>query len=679
MLRWFIHFLTMITACGLLTVSLDAQTPQKPIDRANFDTTVNPAVDFYRYANGGWMARNPIPADQSVWGSFNELQDHNYAVLREILENAAADKSAPQGSPRQLVGDFYASGMDSAGIEARGTTPLQDEMNRIQAVTDVPTLVSEIAHLHTIGIGVPFSFSSDQDAKKSTDVIAHINQSGLGLPDRDYYMKKDPASVKIRTAYLDHMRKMLVLAGDDSSKAAASAEEILKMETTMARASMTRVERRDPNATYHRMSVSELSHLTPSLAWNSFLAGIGYPDIDVANVGMPGFMKKIDSMLTSVPIDTWKIYLRWHLLNSTANYLSSPFVNEDFRFSGTVLTGVSENRPRWKRVLETVNRSIGDALGQLYVDKAFPPASKARAREMVMNLKTALHDRIQHLEWMSEETKEKALKKLDAFGIKIGYTDKWKDYSSLKITRDSYLANVLAARNYEFNRNMRKIGRPVDRTEWGMTPPTVNAYYNSNRNEIVFPAGILQPPFYDPNADDAVNYGGMGAVIGHEMTHGFDDEGRKFDAEGNLTDWWTPEDAKNFNARAEMVVKQFDGYVAVDTFHVNGKLTLGENIADLGGLKIAYEAFEKSLEGKPRPEKIDGLTPEQRFFLAWAQIWRTNIRPEAQRLRLNIDPHAPGYFRVNGPLSNLKEFREAFNVPDGSPMARPASDEVKIW
>jgi predicted metalloendopeptidase len=394
---------------------------------------------------------------------------------------------------------------------------------------------------------------------------------------------------------------------------------------------------------------------------------------------MPEFMKKIDTMITSVPIDEWKVYLRWHLIDGTADYLNAAIVNEDFHFGGEILTGVKEIRPRWKRVLEATNRGLGDDLGQLYVAKAFTPEAKARARAMVMNLKAALHDKIAQLEWMSDSTKQQAFKKLDAFGIKIGYPDTWRDYSGLKIKRGPYVLNVLAARRFEFNRNLQKIGKPVDKTEWRMTPPTVNASYNSSMNDITFPAGILQPPFYDPKADDAVNYGGMGAVIGHEMTHGFDDQGRKFDAAGNLTDWWKPEDAKNYTARATLVEKQFSGYTMIDTLHVNGKLTLGENIADLGGLKIAYAAYEKTLEGKPRPEKIDGLTPEQRFFLAWAQIWRVNIRPEAVRLRLNTDPHAPGRFRCNGPLSNMKEFLEAFNVEDGKPMARPPDQRARIW
>lgn len=672
-------FVLIVSGLATLRMSAWGQTATKPLDPANFDTTINPSDDFFRYANGGWMDRNPIPADQSTWGSFNELQEHNYAVLHEILENASFDGAAPAGSAERMVGDFYATGMDSVGIESGGIKPLEPEFVRIGSLRDARGLVAEFAHLATSGIGVPYGFRAAQDEKSSTDVVAHIFQAGLGLPDRDYYTKTDSNSVKLRSQYVDHVKRMLVLLGDDSAKASAEASTVMNMETAMAGASMTRVERRDPEATYHKMSTDELASSTPTIGWRSYFTDIGLAEPGRIIVGMPRFLKAVDSMVAVTPIENWKTYLRWHLIDATAEYLGSPFVNEDFAFGGKVLTGVKEMRPRWKRVLESVNRGIGEALGQLYVAKTFTPAAKARAREMVMNLKAVLHDRIAQLPWMGDSTRQRAFGKLDAFGVKIGYPDKWRDYSPLTIDRTSYVGNVLAARRFEFHRNLAKIGKPVDRTEWGMTPPTVNAYYSSTMNEIVFPAGILQPPFFDPNADDAVNYGGMGAVIGHEMTHGFDDQGRKFDAQGNLTDWWTPRDEKNFNKRAALVEKQFDEYVALDSLHVNGKLTLGEDIADLGGLKIAYEAFQKSIEGKPRPAPIDGLTAEQRFFLAWAQIWRVNIRPEALRLRLNTDPHAPGRFRCNGPLSNLDEFRKAFGVKDGAPMSRPAAERANIW
>ena len=670
---------TMVCVSLLLAAAASAQNSVKPLDLANFDTSVKPADDFFRYANGGWMARNSIPPDQSLWGSFSELQEQNYAVLHGILEEAAKDKSAGDGSPNQMIGDFYSSGMDSASIEAQGTNSLGEEFDRINSLKDAGALQTEIAHLQTIGIGAPFAFFANQDAKKSTDVVAHLSQSGLGLPDRDYYTKEDENSKKLRDQYVDHVRKMFILLGDDSVTAAGEAATVMQIETDLAKASMTRVERRDPNATYHKMTLEGLSTLAPDLAWKAYFTNVGLHEPGDIIVGMPEFMKKIDTMISGLPIDQWKAYLRWHLINSTADFLNAAIVDEDFRFGGAILTGVKEMRPRWKRILEATNRGLGEALGQLYVAKTFTPEAKARAREMVMNLKAALHDKIARLEWMSDSTKEQAFKKLDAFGVKIGYPDKWRDYSALKVRRGPYVQNVLAARRFEFNRNLQKIGKPVDHAEWRMTPPTVNASYSPNMNDITFPAGILQPPFYDPKADDAFNYGGMGAVIGHEMTHGFDDQGRKFDAAGNLTDWWKPDDAKNYNSRAAMVEKQFSGYTAIDTLHVNGKLTLGENIADLGGLKIAYAAFEKTLEGKPRPKKIDGLTPEQRFFLAWAQIWRVNVRPETVRLRLNTDSHAPGRFRVIGPLSNMKEFLDAFDVTDGSPMARPPEERARIW
>ncbi len=666
-------FLFLIVSCAAF-----GQTP-KPIDPANFDTTVRPSDDFFKYANGGWLARNPIPADQSVWGSFNELQEHNYAVLHQILDEAVKKTDAPAGSAWQMVGDFYASGMDSAGVDKEGLKPLTHEFDMIAGIRTAADLVQEIAHLQTIGIHVPFSLRSGQDDKKSTDIIVQLSQAGLGLPDRDYYTKRDAPSVKLRDQYREHVKAMFVLLGDDEAKADAEAGTVMKMESGLANASLTRLERRDPNATYHKMSIDDLQKIAPAISWSAFLGQVGAPNVSEANVGVPKFMQHVDTMLTALPLDDWKVYLRWHLINGTADYLNSDFVRENFHFGGEILTGTKEMRPRWKRVLETTNRSIGEALGQLYVERAFSPAAKARAAEMVANLKSALHDRIARLDWMSDATKKAAFKKLDAFGVKIGYPDKWRDYTLLKISRQPYVLNVLAARTFEYNRNLQKIGKPIDRTEWGMTPPTVNAYYSSNMNEIVFPAGILQPPFFDPNADDAVNYGGMGAVIGHEMTHGFDDQGRRFDAEGNLKDWWTADDAKNFLARSGKVEEQFSAYVVLDTLHVNGKTTIGENIADLGGLKIAYDAFEKSLEGKPRPPLIDGLTPEQRFFLAWAQIWRGNIRPEALRLRIATDPHSPGQFRTNGPLSNLQEFLDAFHVKDGDPMARPASERVRIW
>jgi putative endopeptidase len=652
--------------------------PSTPIDKQNLDTSVKPSEDFYQYANGGWMVKNPIPPDQSRWGSFNEVQERNYVILHEILDAAARATDAPKGSNLQKVGDFYFSGMDSAGIEQLGTKPLESEFSRIAALKTPHDLQSYFAHLQTIGVNVPFSFYVDQDAKQSTQVIAQFRQGGLGLPNRDYYTKPDAKSQETRDKYLIHVGKMFSLLGDDPVASGAHASTVLAMETRLAGASMTNVELRDPEKVYHKMTLEELGTLTPGFSWNRYFEDLGVGNASSVNVEQPEFMKEAGKMFSEVPIDDWKTYLRWHLTRACADYLSSAFVNERFEFNGKILTGAKELRPRWKRCLAAVDGNLGEALGELYVAKAFSPQAKARAKELIHNLSVALGERIKGLSWMSEPTKQQALHKLDAFTVKIGYPDKFRDYTGLVVDRGPYVLNVMRAEQFDFKRNIAKIGKPVDRGEWGMTPPTVNAYYNPTMNEIVFPAGILQPPFFFANADDAVNYGGIGAVIGHEMTHGFDDQGRQFDADGNLKDWWTPEDGKNYDARAKMVEDQFSSYTVLDTLHLNGKFTLGENIADLGGLTIAYAALQKALEGKPRAA-IDGYTPGQRFFLSWAQVWRTNIRPEALRLRVLNDPHSPGHFRCNGPVSNMEEFKNAFEVPDTAPMLRSPDSRAKIW
>ncbi len=654
-----------------------AMNKWKPIEMNNFDMSIKPEEDFYQYANGGWMKNNPIPADQSRWGSFNELQENNYTILREILEAASNDKLAPKGSNRQKVGDLYFSGMDSVSIEKLGAMPLAEEFARIAAVQTPDDVLKLIARFHTFNLRAPFVFFASQDAKNSTAVVAQIRQGGLGLPDRDYYLKDDDNSKKIREQYFEHVTKMFALLGDENSIATANATIVMDFEKRLATASMTRVDRRDPDKTYHKMTLAEMNALTPNFSWNMYFEEIGLQNPNTIIVGMPDFLKEVNTMLDEVPIANWKTYLRWQLIHNTADFLSSNFDVENFNFYGKVLTGVTEMKPRWKRILETVDGEIGEALGELYVQKAFGGNAKMRAKEMVENLRKALHERIQNLEWMSKETKKQAIRKLEAFGVKIGYPDKWRDYSSLEITRDSYVKNVIRAEQFEFKRNLAQIGKPVDRNEWGMTPPTVNAYYNPSMNEIVFPAGILQPPFFDANADDAINYGGIGAVIGHEMTHGFDDQGRKFDADGNLKDWWTEDDAKNYIERSSVIEKQFNEYVGIDTIHVNGKLTLGENTADLGGLTVAFAAFKNAQGINKRVEMIDGFTPEQRFFLSWAQVWRQNIRDEALRLRLNTDSHSPGRFRGFGPLTNMDEFQKAFNIPDGSVMIR--KERAKIW
>ncbi|HUL45096.1 MAG TPA: M13 family metallopeptidase [Bacteroidota bacterium] len=650
----------------------------KPIDMQNFDLSVKPADDFYQYANGGWISRNPIPPDESRWGSFNEVQERNYVILHELLESAAANTSASPGSIAQKVGDFYFSAMDSAQIEGEGIKPLEPELERISAMKDGADLQLELAHLQALDIAVPFNFTVSQDAKNSKEELAQIYQAGLGLPDRDYYLKSDDHSKETRDQYVGHIARIFSLIGEDAGRASADAITVMKIETRLAKAAMARVELRDPNKTYHKMSIQELATLAPAISWHNYLDAIGAGNAGYVNVGQPDFLKDASHMVGDIPLADWKAYLQWHLVHFYANFLSSPFEDASFEFYGKVLTGQKEQRPRWKRALAVVDECIGEALGQLYVEKAFSPQAKARAVELVANLRSALRERIQNLDWMSAETKAQAVKKLDAFMVKIGYPDKWRDYSYLKIDRGSYVLNVMRSHEFEFRRVADKLGKPVDRTEWTMTPPTVNAYYNSRMNEIVFPAGILQPPFFYANGDDGVNYGGIGAVIGHEMTHGFDDAGSRFDADGNLKNWWTQEDSAKYATRTRLVQQQFDGYVAVDTIHVNGRLTLGENIADLGGLTVAYAAMEKALEGKSR-DKIDGFTPEQRFFLSFAQIWRQNIRPEAQRLRILTDPHSPGRFRCIGPLSNMVEFLKAFNVPDGAAMARKPDERARIW
>ncbi len=646
------------------------------LDPADMTLSAKACQDYYQFANGGWLKKNPIPPEYPSWGTFSELAERNRAAMRKILERLAKEKAAP-GSEEQKIGDFYTSCMDETAIEAAGAKPLAPELARIEKIQNLSDLRAELASLQTHGVGALFGFGSQQDRKNSSEVIAGAFQGGLGLPDRDYYTKTDDKSKELRAKYVEHVAKMLTLLGDDPDRAAAQAKAVLKIETALAQASMTRVERRDPDATYHRMAPAELKTLTPNFSWEAYFHDLGAPAITAINLGQPKFFETLDKNLTSVPLPDWKTYLRWHLVRSAAPNLSSKFVEENFNFYQRTLEGTKEIQPRWKRCVQTTDRNLGFALGKLYVAENFPPEAKARADQMVKNLIAALRQDLATLPWMGPETRKAALAKLDAFTPKIGYPDKWRDYSPYKVDRGAHLVNVMNGALYEHRRDMDKIGKPVDRTEWGMTPPTVNAYYNPSRNEIVFPAGILEPPFFDAAADDAVNYGGIGAVIGHEMTHGFDDQGRKFDAQGNLKNWWTAEDLKNYQERANCVEKQFDAYVVEADLHQNGKLVLGESIADLGGLTIAYKAFEKSLEGKPRPPAIDGFTPEQRLFLNWARVWAMNSRPEFERLQTNTNPHPLGRFRAIGAPSNIPEFAAAFGCKAGDPMVR--SERCLIW
>jgi len=649
------------------------------IDPANFDPSAAPCENFYQFADGGWLKANPIPPAYSTWGSFNILQDHNQQVLRDILEQAGKDTSAQPGSNLQKIGDFYATCMDEDQIEAAGIKPLQPEFERIAAVHDIASFQAEVGRLQREEVGALFGFGPQQDFKDSNRVIASVGQGGLGLPERDYYLRDDDKSKQLRDAYARHVANMFKLLGDDESTAGAEAKTVMGIETSLAKASMKRVDMRDPNNIYHMKTVTELRQLAPNLDWDSYFKQTGAAEISSLNVAQPDFFKELSSDLQSVPIGDWKTYLRWHLIHSEAPALSKKFVNENFDFYSKTLTGAKELRPRWKRCVQATDNELGEALGQYYVQKAFPPAAKARAQELVRNLMAALREDLKTLDWMSPETRQKATEKLDMITPHIGYPDKWRDYSKFEVARTSYLENVLRGDEFDNAFEMSKIGKPVDRTEWGMTPPTVNAYYNPTMNEIVFPAGILQPPFYDPNRDDAMNYGAIGVVIGHEMTHGFDDSGAKFDGYGNLKNWWTADDSKNFTARGDCVAKQFDGFEVETGLHENGKLVEGESIADLGGLTISLVAYHRSVEGKPAPPQTDGFTADQRFFLGYAAIWSENYRPEVARLAANTDPHPLSKFRVNGPLSNMAAFAKAWNCSAGSPMVRPESERCRIW
>ncbi|GAA4370907.1 M13 family metallopeptidase [Hymenobacter saemangeumensis] len=648
------------------------------INVANIDPTVSPCDNFFQYASGNWMKNNPIPASEVRWGSFNELADRNNAMLKAIVNDAARDAAkAPKGSNAQKVGDYYASAMDSAAIEAAGLKYLKPYLDRIAGIKDLAGMQKFMADPKAHAGSAWFGAGVGQDDKNSTQYAVFVSQGGLTMPDRDYYLKEDARSKAIQTAYQNYLVNTFKLLGDDEATAKANAATVTRIETRLAKASKGRVELRDPYANYNKMTVAEASKQYPNLNLPLLLKDSGLGAAKDIIVGQPAFLKEVDTMFKEEPLADQKTYMRWHLVSSVTAGLPKAFGDESFRYA-QVLTGAKKQQPRWKRMLSATDRSLGEAFGQMYVDKAFSPAAKQRAKDMIENLRVAYAERIKSTEWMSEATKTQALKKLNAFVVKIGYPDKWKDYSSLNINRESYLQNMLATREFANMDQLKKYGKPVDRKEWGMTPPTVNAYYNPSMNEIVFPAGILQSPFYDPKADDAVNYGGIGAVIGHEMTHGFDDQGRQYDAEGNLKDWWTKEDGEKFNARAAVVGKQFSAFSPLDSVFVNGDLTMGENLADLGGLTISYQAFQKTKQAK-EGKKIDGFTPEQRFFLAYAQIWRTNARPEYLRQQVQTDPHSPAQFRTNGPLMNMPEFFQAFGCKDGQKMVRPTAERAKIW
>lgn len=665
-----------LVACALVAAGPETAKTKPGIDPVNLDTTVKPCENFYQFANGGWLKAHTLPADKSRYGAFEEVADFNREVLRRILAETSQRTDWKPGSAEQKVSDFYTSGMSEAAIEKRGITPLKPYLARIAALKDTTELPAFLAQWHNEGLGAAFSFYVGQDAKDSTRYMASLGQGGTGLPDRDYYLKDDARSKNIREKYESHVARMLELMGEKPAQAKADAATVLALETKLAQAQWSRVELRDPVKRYNKRTPDQVQAEAPGFDWKGYFAARS-GKVEDLNLSTPSFFQAFAKLSREVPVAQWRTYLRWHLVSATASQLPKAFGEEAFAFNGKVLNGVPTQEERWKRIQAATDRTVGEALGQLYVARAFSPEAKKKVLEMVENLRAALKERITGLDWMGEETKQQAIRKLDAFGVKMGYPDRWKTYD-FAVTRDDFFGNVRRAAAWRVKENLTKLGKAIDRTEWGMTPPTVNAYYSPTMNEIAFPAGILQPPFFDPKADDAVNYGAIGWVIGHEMTHGFDDSGSQFDAEGNLKNWWTEADKKAYQARTDLIVKQYDAYEPLPGERVNGKLTVGENIADLGGLKIAFAAWKKSLGGKPAPA-IDGFTGEQRFFLGAAQVWRNHIRPEALSMRLKTDPHSPGQQRVIGPLSNLPEFYEAFGCGEGSPMVRPATERPAIW
>ncbi len=646
-----------------------------PFNVSLLDKAVEPCVDFYKFACQKWLAANPIPSDQPAWGRFNELQERNREVLRNILEKASAND--PQRSPvMQKIGDYYASCMDEKAINQKGLMPLKPELDRIAALKDKAELPDLIGHLQHMGVDAVFGLGADQDFKDATQVIAIADQGGLGLPERDFYFRDDEKSKETRTEYVAHVQKMFELLGDPAAKAANEAKIVMEMETALAKGSLDVTSRRDPNNLYHKLTLEQLQALTPAFAWNRYFRAVEAPPVPSLNVTVPDFFKAMQGALNQYTLDDWKTYLRWHLVDSSANMLPDAFVNEKFNFGGRILHGQKELQARWKRCVRYTDGDLGEALGQPYVELTFGPEGKERTLRMVHALENALNQDIQTLPWMTEETRKAALVKLEKIANKIGYPDKWRDYSKLQIVRGDALGNSQRSNVFEFNRQMAKIGKPVDKKEWLMSPPTVNAYYNPQMNDINFPAGILQPPFFDKRLDDAINYGAIGAVIGHELTHGFDDEGRQFDANGNLRDWWTPADAKAFEQRAECFVNEYGNFVVVGDVKENGKLTLGENTADNGGLRIALMALQNELKGKD-VRSIDSFTPEQRLFLGYAQIWCENASPQMLRMQAQTDPHSIPEFRVNGVVSNMPEFEKAFGCKPGQAMVR--QNACRVW
>jgi putative endopeptidase len=651
----------------------------KFIDRGNMNFSVKPGDDFVEYSNGTWVKNHPIPAKETRWGSFNEIRDFNIKAVKLLLEETVAkQKSLAKGSVERRVADFYVAAMDSLRIESLGFDPIKSDLKKVQDVQNREDLIKEIARFKTQGLGSPFFGSYvGQDRKNVKKMVPQIGQGGTSLPDRDYYLKTDARTLKIQEAFKKYIATLFELIGTPTNQAKSNAEQIFLLEKRLATAQMARVEMRDPYKTYNKFLLADFQKKTPLINWSEQFKLLGIPPQDSILVGAPNFLVEVNNTLADTPIENLKAYLTWNILKGSASYLSSPFVKASFDYA-KFLSGQETQTPRWQRMSTLTDGTIGELLGQLYVAKHFKPEAKERMKELLVNMRTAFANRINRLDWMSEPTKKKALDKLNAFTPKVGYPDQWKTYEGLDISADSFYQNMKNASIWAYQDNINQIGKPVDRTRWGMTPPTVNAYYSPTMNEIVFPAGILQFPFFSADADDAINYGGIAAVIGHEMSHGFDDSGSQYDNDGTLRNWWTPEDLSKFKAKTVQLGAQFDQYTVVDTIHVNGKFTMGENIGDLGGLNIAYEAFKMTKQGQSK-KKIDGLTPDQRFFLAWAQVWRGASRPEMAAQMIKTDPHSPGQYRTIGTPVNMDAWYEAFNVKPGDRLYKKPEDRIKIW
>jgi len=671
------RFLGVVFSAVLACASLAGQS-QQGIQVADIDKKADPCTDFFEYSNGAWRANNPIPASMDRWSRRWEAGETNKEKLRNILDDASAKTDQPKGSVNQLIGDFYAACMDSAAIDKLGATPLKPLLADIDGIADQTGLQKMIMRLQAFGMAVPFGLNAASDPHNPTRVIADISAGGLGLPDRDYYVKPEDRFQKARAEYLVHVANMFKLAGYSDADAQKAATSVMQFETVLANASLDNVALRDPQAIDHNTTFDALQKMAPKFDWADFFAQAKLPTIPL-NVQEPKFVQEFNQQLSAASLADWKTYLKWQLLHESAPYLSQPFVDENFNFYQRQLAGLSEIKPRWKRCSTATDEYLGEAVGQEYVARYFPPAAKARAREMITNIIAAMSETVNQLDWMSPETKKKAQEKIATFNVKVGYPDKWKDYSHLTITRGDFFGDVEAAAKFVVADNLSTVGKPVDRGRWGMTPPTSNAYYNPLLNEIVFPAGILQPPAFDMNATDAVNYGAIGVVIGHEISHGFDDQGAQFDSEGRLSNWWTADDLKKFQAKTSCVVKQFDGYYIEPNVHHNGKLVLGESIGDLAGVKIAYLAFHNSLKGKPPAPTIDGFTPDEQFFIAWGQFRGDETRIESQRLMVQGDPHPVAKYRVIGPLSNFPPFQKTFGCKEGSPMVRAVSEQCVVW